>query len=292
MSPQTLIGVALSAALAGSLVLLVAALRGWTPQPAAGRNRRRIDGVSGRRAGYAIGAGLLVAVVTRWPVAAGATAVLVWWWPKMFGAARASSQEMDRLEGLTTWTESLRDTIAGSIGLEQAIPATVDVAPPALQPSLQRLSGMLASRVPLQQALARFAEELDDPSGDLVIAALILNSRLRGPGLGSTLTALATTAREELEMRRRVEQGRRSIRQSAMIIVTVTLIFAAGLAVFSRSYVAPYSTVSGQVMLAVVIGVFAIGFMWLRKLATAQQPERFLASSTKLAEAGSRSGVR
>ena len=29
---------------------------------------------------------------------------------------------MARLEALATWTESLRDTIAGAVGLEQAIP--------------------------------------------------------------------------------------------------------------------------------------------------------------------------
>ena len=69
---------------------------------------------------------------------------------------------------------------------------------------------------------------LTDPSAflpaielTLMIAALILNARLRGPGLRDVLTALAESTREELDMRRRVEAARRSTRRSAQIVVGV-----------------------------------------------------------------------
>ena len=65
-------------------------------------------------------------------------------------------------------------------------------------------------------------------------------------------------------MRRRIEEGRKSLRRTALIIVAVTALFAGGLAVFSRDYVAPYSTPFGQVMLAIVLAVFAAGLMWIR----------------------------
>ncbi len=275
-------GLVLGVALGGSLVLLIAALRGWQPVRRAGRLGRWGAGnvlwgiQARRRAAVAAGVGLLVAVLTRWPVAAGATAALIWLWPTMFGGARSSAVQIERLEALATWTESLRDTIAGTIGLEQAIKHSVAAAPAILQPQLLRLEGQLRARIPLPQALARFAEEFDDASSDLVVAALILNSQLRGPGLVGTLTALATSAREELDMRRRVEEGRRSLRRTALIIVVVTALFAGGLAVFSRAYVAPYSTPAGQVMLAIVLAVFAGGLMWIRQAANLKAPERFL----------------
>jgi Flp pilus assembly protein TadB len=183
---------------------------------------------------------------------------------------------------LATWAESLRDTIAGSIGLEQAIKHSISAAPVILQPPLLRLEGQLRARIPLTRALAWFAEEFEDASADLVVAALILNSRLRGPGLVGTLGALATSAREELDMRRRIEEGRRALRRTALIIIAVTGLFAGGLVVFSRAYVAPYSTPVGQVMLAVVLAVFAAGLMWIRRAANLRPPERFLVHPDQL----------
>ncbi len=287
MTGQSILGLVIGAGLAGSVALLAAALTGWTPT--FGRSRGRAPAWRGhaarRRAGVAVAVALLVALVTRWPVAAGSVGALIWLWPTMFGAAAASAHQMARLESLAIWTESLRDTIAGAISLEQAIPATVDAAPPVLQPQLRRLSGMIRARVPLPQALAVFADDLDDASADLVLAALILNSRLRGPGLVATLSTLVISARDELDMRRRIEAGRRALRRAAQIVVAVTVCFAAALAVFSRDYVAPYSTVTGQVVLAAVIGIFAAGFMWLRRLADADTPARFLGTPDQVAAA-------
>ena len=289
MSLTTLTGLLLGAALGGSVLLLVAAVRGWRPQLRRAKPRSRGNLLWGtrarRRAAYAGGAGLLVAAITRWPVAAGATAALIWLWPTMFGAGRVGAVKVERLEALATWTESLRDSIAGSIGLEQAIKHSTSTAPAILQPALQRLEGRLRARIPLPQALAGFAEEFDDSSSDLVVAALILNSGLRGPGLVGTLGALATSAREELDMRRRVEEGRKSLRRTALIIIVVTGLFAGGLAVFSRAYVAPYSTPGGQVMLAIVLAVFAGGLVWIRQAANLQPPERFLVGADELDQA-------
>jgi hypothetical protein len=179
----------------------------------------------------------------------------------------------------------LRDTIAGAISLEQAIPATLDGAPPSLREPLGHLVGMLRTRVPLPEALAWFAEDLDDASADLVVAALILNSRLRGPGLEATLSELAVHARDELEHRQLVEAGRKTLRRSAKVIVGVTLVFAAGLVLFSRQYVEPYSTPTGQLVLAGVVGIFAWALIRLRRLAEYKRPSRFLAADRTTTEA-------
>lgn len=279
MTVELLTGLLLGMGLACGLVLLVAAWTGWSLS--LGRIRWPAAWVqSGAQARRRLAATLFVAVVvalvTRWPIAVAAAGALAWLWPSMFGGAKTSRLQLERLEAVATWTESLRDTIAGSIGLEQAITASVDVAPVAVAAPLQRLVGRLRSHVPLPQALAGFADEFDDASVDLVAAALILNARLRGPGLVGTLSALASSAREELDMRRRVEEGRKTLRRVATIIVAVTAIFAAGLVLFSRDYVQPYSTVTGQVVLAVIVGVFSFGFVWIKRAAVGKDPERML----------------
>lgn len=298
MSINTLLGLLLGAGLAGGLVMGVAAWNGWLPDkdaPSAGRRSKVLTRWSQevrRRAAVATAVAVVVGVATRWPIAVVAAAALTWLWPTMFGGAKAGAAQLERLEGIATWTESLRDTIAGSIGLEQAITHSLDAAPETVQAPLQRLVGRLRAHVPLPVALSGFAEEFDDASVDLVAAALILNSRLRGPGLVGTLTALADSAREELEMRRKIEEGRKVLRRAAAIIVGVTVAFAAGLILFSRTYVEPYSTPGGQVMLAVVLGVFATGFIWIKKASIGNTPERFLASPEQLVTVAASTGER
>jgi Flp pilus assembly protein TadB len=276
-------GLLLGLVFAGSLLLLIAASTGWRPTPRAHNTKAR-GGPNGvlrsnqarRRAAIALLAGVVIAVITRWPVAVAATIALIYLWPAMFGGARAAAGQLERIEALATWTESLRDSIAGSVGLEDAIRHSLSVAPPVLRPALERLEARMRIQIPLPQALAGYAEEFDDSSADLVVAALILNSRLRGPGLKETLSALATAAREEIDMRRRIEEGRKSLRRTALIIVCCTGLFAGGLTVFSRSYVAPYSTPLGQVMLAIVLAVFGAGLAWIKSAANIRAPERFL----------------
>lgn len=232
----------------------------------------------GRTLPIAIGAGLLVLLLTQWIVVALACGALALLWSRLFGGARAERDGVAKIEGLAAWTESLRDTVAGAVGLEQAIPATAHAASPAIAGDLFTLSDRLRVRVPLPEALQRFADDLDDAGADLIIAALILNARLRGPGLRGVLTSLASSARAELEMRQRVNAGRRSTQRSVQIVVGVTIAFVVGLALFNPGYVEPYDSPFGQLVLLVVLAFFAAGIFWLRRLATFEAPERFLRS--------------
>ena len=280
MTPSILFVVCMGALVGAGVVLLVDAL---TPRE---RTRREVQrgGPSivqrlGRQWLVAGGVGLAVLVLTRWPVAAVAAALLVGAWPALFGGVRAEKQAMARIEGLASWTESLRDTIAGAVGLEQAIPATVQAASPAIQTQLRMLTDRLRVRVPLPTALQRLADDLDDPSGDLIVAALILNARLRGPGLRQVLSSLSDAARAELDMRQRVSAGRSSTRRSAQIVTIFSVVVILALTVFNPEYVKPYATATGQLVLVVVSMFFAVGFLWMRRLSGVDLPERFLVAT-------------
>jgi len=262
-------------------LLLVWSMRRHEPSPVVAQSTilprlRRM----GARLPAAVGVGLLILVVTRWPVLAVALGVLAYFAPALVGGAREERRAIARLEGLAAWTESLRDTIAGAVGLEQAIPATAYAASPSISPQLHTLSDRLRVRTPMPVALQRFADELDDAGADLIVAALMLNARLRGPGLRDVLTSLAESAREELEMRRRVIAGRASTRRSVQIVVGITVVFVLGLTLFNREYVEPYSSPVGQLVLVVVLAFFAAGFMWMRRLSIFELPERFLLRSS------------
>jgi Flp pilus assembly protein TadB len=277
-APDVLFAVVAGGLCGGGLALFVLAMRGLPVRsgPPPRRSREEIIRTLSTRSALAVMIGLVVLVVTRWPIAAIGTGVLVLAWNGLAGGAAEERRSMARLEALAAWTESLRDTIAGAVGLEQAIPASVRAASPVLQQPLRTLVDRMHTRVPLPDALRRFADDLDDPSADLVVAALILNARLRGGGLRATLQALSASAREELDMRRRVEAGRRAIRKGVKIVVGVTLGFVAALALLNSAYLAPYDTALGQLVLLVVVAVFGAGFAWLRALSEIDMPQRFL----------------
>jgi Flp pilus assembly protein TadB len=276
----------------GGLLLVIAALIGWAPpQPGEARPglAQRIDVPSLiRRLLIALAAALVTLLITRWPIAALAGALLGFFARSLFGGAAYSRAEIAKLEALASWTESLRDTIAGAVGLEQAIPATYNAAGPALKRPVGLLVDRLRTREPLPDALMKFADDLADTSADLIVAALVLNARLRGPGLRDVLGSLSIAAREELDVRGRIEAGRKSIRRSVQIIVGLTMAVVLGLTLLNRRYVAPYSTPGGQIALAVVFGIFAAGFLWLRRLAEFEVPERFLSTKSTLPTAAER----
>ncbi|WP_257210850.1 type II secretion system F family protein [Actinomyces ruminis] len=229
-----------------------------------------------RRLILAGGVALALLVLTRWIVLAAASGVLVMVWPLLFGGARQEREAAAKIEALATWAESLRDTIAGAVGLEQAIPATVYAAAPVIREDLALLADRMRVRVSLATALRQFADDLNDPTADLIVSALIMNSRLRGPGLRQLLGSLADTARAELDMRQRVSASRAGTRRSAQIVVVFSVVVMLGLALFNRSFVEPYASVQGQLVLLVVVGLFAVGLMWMRRLAGVVLPRRFL----------------
>jgi Flp pilus assembly protein TadB len=278
ISTLQLLAVAIGALVGCGVFLLVVALRGLPPRLPGSRSKgleQHFRELISTRGAVALIAGILALMATRWVVAGIGVALLVLGWRSLGGAA-SERRAMAKLEGLATWTESLRDTIAGAVGLEQAIPASLRVAAPSLLVPLERLVGRMHTRVPMPDALRMFADDLDDPGADLIIAALIINSRLRGPGLRDLLGALSASVREELDMRRKVNAERRSTRRSAQIVVGVSVALALGLGVFNHGYVQIYDSAAGQLVLIVIVALYAAGFVWIRKLASFDVPERLL----------------
>jgi len=280
-SAYPLLAIAAGALAGAGVFLLIVAVRGVTPNPATPHRTSledRIRELWSLRGLVALLLGAATLLVTRWLVAGVGMAVLCFAWRGLGGAA-SERRTMERLEALATWTESLRDTIAGAVGLEQGIPSSLRVAGPSLQAPLNRLVDRLRTRMPMGEALRRFADDLDDPAADLIIAALIINASLRGPGLRDLLGSLANAVREELDMRRKVFAERKATRRSVQIVIAVSVGLAVALAIFDHRFLTPYDGVVGQLMLAVAAAVYAAGILWLRKLAKFETPERLLAAA-------------
>ena len=240
-----------------------------------------------RTLGIAAGAGMVVLLVTRWPLAGVAGGVITYLWPRLFGGAAAGRRQLAKIEAIAAWTESLRDTATAAAGLEQAIPATASATHPLFQAPVRELAARLDGRVPLPEALARFADDVDDPAADMIVAALSLNSRQRAGGLERILTSLAASSRAELEMRRKVELERRALRRQAQRIAFAVLGFCVLQALFARAWVAPYSTPLGQLVLGILLAVFIGAFARMRSLSVSDPEPRFLTSPDHVTEIAS-----
>jgi len=226
-------------------------------------------------AGSAV-AGVLVFALTGWPVAAVITAGIVVWLPRPLAAQSSRQDESAKKEATASWTVTIRDNIAGSAGLEQALIASSAVAPLAIAPELRRFAARV-DRMSTVDALARLGADLDHPSADLVVVALVNAARMEARELGPLLGRLAETIRADVRMRLRVEVGRARIRTSARIVVATTLVTMAFLFAFSRQLLKAYDSTTGQLWLLLVAGVFALGGWMLHSYGQIDMPERFAA---------------
>lgn len=276
MTPITLSAVIFGAGIGAGLIWLTVIVRGGKGAARPRRRRALPAGMKPRTLAVAILAAVVMVLLTRWVIAGFAAIVVVMLWPMIFGGAAVSDRRLARLEAVATWTESIRDLVKGGIGLEETIPASAQTAPAVIRPHLSRLAGNIAVRVDLRTALQEFADDIDDEGVDVVVAALILNSRLQGPELVQLLTTLSGSLRQELDMRTKIETQRKGLRRQARSIVVVIGLLIIGQAVFARSYVEPYGTVTGQILLAVFIMMWIGAFIRIRVLSEPPPPRRIL----------------
>ncbi|OON27092.1 MULTISPECIES: type II secretion system F family protein [unclassified Micromonospora] len=233
--------------------------------------------VDRRRVALFLAVGVVVGVVTRWPVAAGLAAAGAWMLPQVIGPDRDHARRVARIEAIATWTEALRDNLSGAAGLEQAITASAIEAPEPIREEVTRLAVRLQRSWRLRDALRGFAAELADPTADLVVAGLVMAARGSAGQLGDVLGELAASARAKVASRHRIAAARKRNRTSARVIVGATLTMAGLLALLNRGYLAPFDTATGQLVLLAAGGCFAAAFVWLGRLMRDRDTARVLA---------------
>jgi hypothetical protein len=272
---------------------LVFAWAGWRgvtlPRPARSPTRPKVERAT-LRLGLAAGGAVVVGAATGWPVGALLAGLAGWGLPGLLGGTKGRGDGLARIEAVAGWAEMLRDTMAGAAGLEQAIVATAAVAPLPIRAEVATLAVRLEGER-LAPALRGFADEVADPTMDLVVAALVLAAEHQASRLGELLGSLAQAARDQATMRLRVEAGRARSRTSVKVVVGVTAGLALGLAVLNRSYLAPYDSALGQLVLLLVGAMFAGAFVWLSHMTRPSAPERFLARANELTLPEPTSGI-
>jgi tight adherence protein B len=224
-----------------------------------------------------VGAGLLTALLTGWFVAALLVPAVVVGLPILLSAPPAGSK-IERVEALEEWTRSLSGVLTVGVGLEQALIATLRSTPDAIRPEVTHLVARLRARWGTEAALRAFADEINDATGDLVAANLILGARRRGAGLASVLEALAESVAADVRARREIEADRAKPRATAryVTLITVGVLLVLGL---TGQYIQPYSSPVGQVVLVVLLSMYVATLVWMRAMATGKPLPRFIGVS-------------
>ena len=250
--------------------------------------------VDRRRVALCLAVGVVVGVVTRWPVAAALSAVGAYVLPAIIGPDRDHARRVARIEAIATWTEALRDNLSGAAGLEQAITASAIESPEPIRDEVSRLAVRLQRSWRLSDALRAFAAEMADPTADLVVAGLLMAARGAAGQLGDVLGELAASARAKVASRQRIAAGRRRNRTSARVIVGTTLAMAGVLALLNRGYLTPFDTATGQLVLLAAGGCFGLAFAWLGRLMRDRDTARILSgvAAPVEPEPGARAALR
>ena len=238
-----------------------------------------------KRLAVALAVGVVFGVWTGWPLAFAAGVLGCWHLPRLLGPDTAAAERIATVEAIATWTEMLRDTLSAAAGLAQAVLASTGVAPYALREPLGRLGASLRARVSFTQALEAFGEDLADPIADQVVVCLAHAHSHQVKHLSDLLSELAEAARAQVSLAVQVNAERAKHRTSMRTITSVSLAMAVGFSVFYPPFVAPYGTPAGQGVLLVVIGLFALSFVFMRRIFRPRPMPRLLALADMSQEA-------
>jgi Flp pilus assembly protein TadB len=228
-------------------------------------------------------AGLVIWLLSGWLVAVVIMPVACAGLPVLLGAQRGTTS-IERLEAMEEWTRGLAGVLTVGVGLEQAIIATLRSTPDPIRPEVATLVARLRARWMTGAALRAFADDLDDATGDLIAASLLLGAERRGAGLASVLEGLAQTVAEDVRIRRAIEADRAKPRTTArwitFITVGVLVLFA-----LNGTYIRPYGSGVGQLILLALLGAYVGALAWMRSLAQGSRLPRFIGSQAST-EAG------
>lgn len=278
-------------ALAGALMVggVLALIVGLRPSPVSPRptQRRGLRPLSKRTrvlllAGLA--GGVVALLVTGWVLALVVVPLAFVGLPTLLSSGSAAVR-IERLEAMEEWTRSLSGVLTVGVGLEQALVATLRSTPAAIAPEVTRLVARLRSRWVTEDALRAFADELDDATGDLVAANLILGARRRGAGLASVLEGLAESVAADVRARRQVEADRAKPRATARWVTLISVGVLVVLAV-SGTYVEPYQSPFGQVILVALLAAYVATLVWMKRMAIGRALPRFLSPAPTTVQGG------
>lgn len=224
-----------------------------------------LGGVAGGVLLYGI-TGLIIMIAVVPAAAIGLPALL---------AKPASAKKIERLEAIEAWTRALAGLIGASVGIEQAIKVSLSNAPEPIRREIGNLVARLNARMSPADALYAFADEMDDSTADVVVAHLVLSTKMRGDGLAIALQDLSDTVTSEVRHRLEIESDLEKPRSTARNVTLITVVTLTVMAL-SGTFLSGYQSPIGQLILTFYVGLYTLALVWMRRMTVGKPTPRLL----------------
>lgn len=281
MNASSLLGALTGMAVVAGVLLAVTGLRkSVPPADADGPNRgptarRKFSRTTTRTVLIGAGVGIVVWLLTGYLIAVVIAPLALLIVPTLI-VASPGGHVIERLAGMESWTRSLTGVLDVGVGLEEAIvSASLRATPPAIGDEIRILVARIRARSDLPTALRAFADDLDDSTGDIIVATLLAGATQRGKGLVTVLEALADTVSDEVRIHRTVEAERAPGRTVARTVTIFSVVFLTAQFVLT-DFMDPYSSPVGQILLGFYLVLFLLALQWMQTLGKAKPLPRFI----------------
>ncbi len=221
--------------------------------------------------------GLVLLVLTRWPVLAAAGFAAGFLLPRLLSAGDGSVAGFaTKTDAIATWLESLRDLMSSGRLIEGALVETALRSAPVLREDLAEMVLEVEHGVPLREAMIRLSERLAHPISDKAIAAIVLALDRDATKITDVISELASSARDQAIDMVKVHAVRQSSRTQLRLVIAVMTILLVSLMVFFGDFLTFYDTAVGQMVLAVALVFLAACLYWIYRISQLATPSRLI----------------
>lgn len=224
--------------------------------------------------GVGAASGLALYAVIGWPLLLILPTLALLGLPALLSSPPA--RELELLQALDRWIRTLTATLPTGKSISDAIRVSARQAPDMLADGLRLLQLRVDDRWSTEDALRAFADELNTPDADSIVAALILAAHRGGTGATATLTALSEAVQDRLRAMREIEAERAKPRIVVRQVTIITVVVLAGALLFGGTFFEPYSTPLGQLILTGLVAAYIGSLVLLRRMTIPRRRERVL----------------
>ncbi len=194
------------------------------------------------------------------------------------------SKDVAAGEALAGWAERVRDSVQAGTGLVSAFHAAARSCQPIIADNASDLADD-ASQVGISPALVRFSGRIGLGSADSLVMAMIVAEQRGGRELVSLLNSEIDAIRHELAVEREESGIRQRYRTAVRIIIATMGVSMIGYRLLSPTFMRPYNSFNGQIVLLIVGAVMLASLGRIVKLSQRLVRERIFDPSL-LAEGG------
>lgn len=268
------IAIACGVAIVGGVALIVAGARPSTGSSTPVFKPIKVPARWWRTGVVALIAGVAAVALTGLPIMLVLIPVIVGLLPYLLSSP--PNDEVSRLEALDRWIAQLIGVLSTGQSLVDAIRTSERTAPPVFREQIGTMIDRIDDGTPPQHALRDFADDFAEPDVDAVAAALMVASSHGGTGARSCLRALSATLQHRLSALRDIEAERAKPRVVVRQVTMITLVVLGVALIVGRGFFTPYATPVGQVILAVLIGIYLAALLGMRRLTVPRTRARIL----------------